>query len=121
MRHETEHKRIVEAYIKMAEVAHYRPAAPGDGMGSVDLTEDELENPERLSEEAASYADDFIKQEDSHFRIGVSDASTNRALVYAIEAARALCSPDPDLALSLFKMAVEETKESKRERSAAGL
>jgi len=121
MRHENERKRIVEAYLKMAQVAHYRPAAPGDGMGSVDLTEEEIADTPRLAKEAADYAESFLKQEDSHFTIGVSDGSTNRALVYAIEAARALCSPDPDLALSLFKMAVEETKEAKRERSAAGL
>jgi len=121
MRHDTERKRITEAYLKMVQVAHYRPAAPGDGMGSVNLTEEEIADPARLAKEAADYAEDFLKQEDSHFTIGVSDGSTNRALVYAIEAARALCTPDPDLALSLFKLAVEETKESKRERDALAL
>jgi hypothetical protein len=55
-----------------------------------------------------------LSQEDSHFTIGVSDSSTNRALVYAIEAARALCSPAPDLAIALLQMAVEETKASKK-------
>jgi hypothetical protein len=68
----------------------------------------------RLSAEAAKYAQEFLSQEDSHFTIGVSDSSTNRALVYAIEAARALCSPAPDLAIALLQMAVEETKASKK-------
>ena len=116
MRNETERKRVIEAYLRMAQVAHYRPAAPGDGMGSVDLTEEEIADPVRLTKEATDYAESFLKQEDSHFTIGVSDSTTNRALVYTIEAARALCTPDPDLALSLFKMAVEETKASKQER-----
>ena len=115
MRDQVERNRVIEAYLKMAEVARFRPAAPGDGMGSIDLTEEEIADPARLAKEAAEYADYFLKQEDSHFNIGVSDASTNRALVYAIEAARALCTPHPDLALTLFKLAVEETKESKKE------
>ena len=114
MRNEVERKRIVEAYLKMADVARYRPAAPGDGMGSVYLTEEEIADPVRLSAEAAKYAQDFLSQEDSHFTIGVSDSSTNRALVYAIEAARALCSPAPDLAIALLQMAVEETKASNK-------
>lgn len=87
-------------------------------MGSVRLTKEEAADSARLAKEAAQYADHFLAEEDSHFNIGVSDASTNRALVCAIEAARALCAPDPDLALSLFKLAVEETKESKKEIAA---
>jgi hypothetical protein len=38
-------KRIMEAYFTMAEKARYRPFAPGDGIGSLDLTEEELKPP----------------------------------------------------------------------------
>src|ERR1035437_4042288 len=114
MANEGERRRVVEAYHKMAEVARYRPAAPGDGMGSVHLTDEQIADPARLDEEAAKYAEGFLSDENSQvFNIGVSDWSTNRALVYTIEAARALCSPDHDLAIALLKMAVEETKAGK--------
>jgi hypothetical protein len=112
MRDQNERKRIIEAYLEMVEIAHYRPAAPGDGMQGIDLTEEELADSARLSAEATQYADDFLNQEDSHFNIGVSDASTNRALVYTIEAARALCFPDTDLATTLLNMATKEAKEA---------
>jgi hypothetical protein len=116
IQHKTERERIVEAYLKMTKVARYRPAAPGDGMGSVNLTEEELADPVRLAEEADKYAVEFLRQEDSHFFIGVSDFSTNRALVYTVEAARALCAPNPDLALALLELAVEETEAAKEKR-----
>lgn len=116
-RNETEYERIFQASLKMADEARYRPEAPGDGFGSVDLTKDQVDDPERLEMEAARYAKRFIAEESSRsFSIGVSDWSTNRALVYAVEAARALCSPDHDLALDLLKMAVKETGESKERR-----
>jgi hypothetical protein len=85
-------------------------------MGSVNLTEEELDDPVRLTEEADKYATEFMRQEDSHFSIGVSDFSTNRALVYAVEAARALCTPDPDLALARLELAVEETEGTKKKK-----
>jgi hypothetical protein len=116
MRHEAEHKRIVEAYLKMAEEAKYRPAAPGDGMGNVYLTAEEIADPDILQKEAVKYADEFLREEDLHFTIGVSDFSTNRALVYTVEAARALCGVNHDLASTLLKMAAEETRAAKKER-----
>lgn len=33
-------KRFKEAYLMMASKAHYRPAAPGDGVGEVDLSDE---------------------------------------------------------------------------------
>jgi hypothetical protein len=40
----------------MWKVARYRPQAPGDDCGSVDLTDDELEDPERLDNEAMPHS-----------------------------------------------------------------
>ena len=102
-----ERDRIREAYIRMAKEANYRPAAPGDGFGSVDLTATELKDEAVLNAEAARYAEEFIRQEDSlSFYVGVSNWETNMALVYTIEAARLLCSGVADtLALRLLDMA----------------
>ena len=44
--------RFAQAYLKMAIEAHYRPAAPGDGMGGIYLSEDELEDRDLLLKEA---------------------------------------------------------------------
>src|SRR5260370_40836770 len=109
MRHENEHQRIREAYLKMAEEAHYRPAAPSDGFGSTYLSNEELSDSNRLEEEASGYATAFINEEDRvRFRIGVSNFKTNRALVYTIEAARLLCGSDDARAMKLLNMAIED-------------
>ena len=43
---------VREAYIRMAEQARYRPAAPNDGFGNSDLSEQELADADILEEEA---------------------------------------------------------------------
>lgn len=91
--------RIGEAYVMMAEQANYRPEA-------ADADDD-------LLDEAASYARRFVSEEDTlHFRIGVSDYTSNRALVFTIEAARQLCGGALGIncALKLLEMAVAEVK-----------
>jgi hypothetical protein len=104
--------RICQAYVRMTRKALYRPAAPGDGLGSVHLSADELKDPHVLDVEARKYAAQFIKEEDGlQFFIGCSNYRTNRALVYTIEAARFLCcGMADDLALRLLRMATEEVK-----------
>lgn len=109
----SELERIVEAYEQMASKARYRPAAPGDGLGSVELSAEELEDSDVLREEAVLYAKRFIEEENKlHFKIGISNWSTNRALVYTIEAARLMCGGmgQNSRALKLIKMAAEELK-----------
>jgi hypothetical protein len=108
----SEHERIQEAYLLMAGEAKYRPAAPGDGCGGIDLSPRELKDPRLLAEEAIRYASAFIKEEDSlQFHIGVSNYSTNRALVLTIEAARLLCGAlDDERALKLLRMAASEVE-----------
>ena len=69
--------RIREAYIEMARLANHRPRAPEGARRDDDL-----------QDEAAAYAREFIAEEQTMgFDIGISDYTTNRALVYTIEAA----------------------------------
>ena len=91
--------------------ARYRPGAPSDGCGSVELTAEELRDPERLELEARQYAVRFITEEDTRqFNIGVSKYP-NRPLVFIVEAARVFCGAvNDDLALRLLEMAIEEIK-----------
>ena len=93
MTHTKEYARIREAYFTMAEQARFRPAAPNDGFGNGDLTEEQLTAPAILEEEAERFVLKFTAEETTaQFWIGVSDLSTSKALVYVIEAARCLCS-----------------------------
>jgi hypothetical protein len=104
-------ERFAEAYVEMAKQARYRPAAPGDGLGHVSLSAEELRDPERLLREAKEYAVRFLEADDAHkHSIGVSNYTTNRALVYVIEAARSLCGAADDVALDLLQMAIDEVR-----------
>jgi hypothetical protein len=108
-------ERYCEAYLRMAEEAHYRPKAPGDGMGNVSLSAKQLADRQRLEREAITYAQAFDAEEDERtFIIGCSEYQTNRALIFTIEAARALCGCAPDLAIKLLTMAIDDIKQSRR-------
>ena len=105
------HIRFAEAYLMMATEALYRPQAPGDGMGSVNLTEEELMDHSLLLQEAVEYATRFRDEEDSlKFRIGISDFATNRAFVFTIEAARSLAGANSELAAKLLEMAMRDVE-----------
>jgi hypothetical protein len=105
----SEGERICEAYLTMAKEVPYRPQAPSDGFGNIQLSNKELDDPERLVKEAVAYAKRFIGEENElAFCIGVSNYQTNRALVYVIEAARCLCGGADDVAVTLLKMARDE-------------
>jgi hypothetical protein len=107
----TRERRYVEAYLAMAKKARYRPQAPGDGCGHVLLTREELRDPKRLEEEANAYVKNFVKEEDTlSFRIGCTNFDTNRAAIYAIEAARCLCGGADGVAVKLLQMAIDEIK-----------
>ena len=109
-------ERFAEAYLEMAKRARYRPAAPGDGFGNVSLSTEDLRDTERLMREAKEYAVRFLEADDAGIhRLGVSNYSTNRALVYVVEAARALCGgSQDDLASELLQMAIDEIKKKHR-------
>jgi hypothetical protein len=102
---------FAQAYLLMAGVG-YRPAAPSDGCGNIQLTIEQCEDRERLYLEAAKYALEFNREEDGSmdFHIGCSNYETNRAFVLCIEAARVLAggSEGNDCAVRLLKLAIRE-------------
>jgi hypothetical protein len=90
--------RFSEAYVMMAEQANYRPGHTGAGGD--------------LGAEAASYARRFVAEEQNGtYHIGVTDTS-NRALVFTIEAAKQLCRGvlGVETGLQLLEMAVVKVK-----------
>jgi hypothetical protein len=110
--------RFAQTYLMMAS-AHYRPGAPGDGMGNIHLSREELADRDRLYREAVEYAIGFRKEEDGHeFWVGCSDYETNRAFMLAIEVARLLAGGlgGEKYALRLLRMAIQEIENAVRER-----
>lgn len=84
-------QRFAEAYYLMAPF--YRPCAPGDGMGSIELSPEQLADPLRLRREAMTYAYTFDAEDEAClFNLGCTDFVTNRASVFTVEAARMLGS-----------------------------
>ena len=86
-------ERFHDAYPRMAKEVRYRPAAPSDGFGNIQLTLNQFDDKKILEQEAWRYAKQFIAEEDDCiFTIGCSNYVTNRAFMWTIEAARQLCS-----------------------------
>lgn len=103
--------RYKEAYLEMAKRARYRPGAPSDGMGNIDMTDAEFRDPVILDREAAKYALGFLKQDDDmEYPLGCPHGPFNKAFFYAIETAQLLCGGvgAEEHALELLKMAIEE-------------
>jgi hypothetical protein len=104
---------FAEAYLKMAEEAKYRPAAPGDGCGGISLSDKETNDESILREEAETYAKRFIEEEKSRtFWIGVSAYRTKRAFMWTIEAARELCGgyDNNQVVIALLRMALADVE-----------
>jgi hypothetical protein len=79
--------------------------------GHIALTRDQLNDYKRLLREAVDYAVSFISEENSRsFNLSCSNFRTNRAFVFAIEAARLLASGDEGdrFAVELLRLAVRE-------------
>jgi hypothetical protein len=105
---------VVDAYLKMAEHARYRPQAPSDGFGHITMPLAELD----IDEEAREYAQAFWDSEsESWWFIGCANFTQRTAMVYFIEAARACCSSDPDLARDLATLAIAELKDQKTQKA----
>jgi hypothetical protein len=84
-----DHAQIDAVYRRMAAEAQYRPAAPSDGFGNVTKPAEELD----IDAEARRYARAWTAQEDAgRFLVGCCDYRTRPATIFAIEAARLLCS-----------------------------
>jgi len=77
---------IGSAYMDMAKRCHYRPAAPRDGCGNI-------AGPTNDEQEITKYAQRWWEEEDSfNFFIGCCNSETREATIFAIEAARQMCS-----------------------------
>lgn len=104
-------KQIAQVYGKMAKTAHYRPAAPGDGMGNVSVV-----GP--LPAEAATYASVWWEEEDSGvYNLGYPDYQLRPALIYIVEAARCMNGMDLGTARKLLRMAGAEMAAMEEGRS----
>jgi hypothetical protein len=101
--------RFAQTYLMMAG-AKYRPAAPSDGMGNIQLTKAEYDDRGFLYREAVEYAAAFNQEEDADngFHIGCSNWETNRAFILSIEAARLLAGGGDDHAVRLLRLAIKE-------------
>jgi hypothetical protein len=86
----------------------YRPGAPSDGYGHIQLTPEQCGNRQRLEREANDYT--ASPKKERTFNIGCADYRTARAFMWVIEAARQLASGDNGnaTALRLLKMATKE-------------
>jgi hypothetical protein len=101
---------ISSAYRAMVIEANYRPAAPSDVLGNITVPEEEL----NLEKEAADYANRWWNEEESlSFYIGSCDFQTRKATIFAVEAARLMCSGTigHPFALRLLKLAVKEVEQ----------
>lgn len=98
-------QQIASAYARMARVARYRPSAPSDGFGNVQVDEEQL----NVSDEQARYVEQWWTEEqtDSYW-VGVPNYVDRHALIYIIEAARTLNGGNPDVTARLLKMALAE-------------
>jgi hypothetical protein len=80
---------IADAYRRMAIGGRYRPCAPSDGHGTITAPLEDLD----LDAEAAEYARRWWEEEDQGiFYVGCCDWETRPATIFAIEAARLMCS-----------------------------
>jgi hypothetical protein len=105
--------RFAQTYLMMAG-AKYRPQAPSDGMGNIQLTKGQCSDEARLYLEAVEYAAAFNREEDGHdgFHIGCSNWSTNRAFILSVEAARLLAGGGDEHAVRLLELAIKEIAEA---------
>jgi hypothetical protein len=114
--------RFAQTYLMMAH-AKYRPQAPSDGCGNIQLTSEEYNDEARLYREAVQYAAAFNREEDGDraFHIGCSNWETNRAFVLSIEAARLLASGSDgdDYAVRLLELAIKEIADANTRRKGA--
>lgn len=95
---------IGRAYERLVREADYRPSAPGDGHGHIT-------GPVNLGREQARYAKRWIEEENSRiYDIGCPDYSWRPALIMCVEAARACCASDSDLAMRLLELAIDEVR-----------
>lgn len=95
----------ISTYKRMAKEARYRPAAPSDGCGNISVHSSLLD----LNAEALTYAADWLKEEERmDYFLGCPDYLDRPALIFIVEAARALNGVDHGLAARLLRLALAE-------------
>lgn len=84
-------KAVEAAYLKMAGV--YRPEAPSDGFGYIQLEPEEMKDPERLQREAQAAAEKFVRADQSYlFEVkGCPDGRLVATMYLALQAAQMCC------------------------------
>jgi hypothetical protein len=84
---------IKDAYIKMATAKAYRPEAPSDGFGNIELSNEDLADPIRLEMEGWWAAATFYKaDEELRFVIhGCTDGRLAATMYLALQAAQLCC------------------------------
>lgn len=101
----------IRAYARAAAVGHGRPAVALGGRADLTASPDVPELPElaQLAEEADGYARAWRAQESARlFAIGRPTYADRPALVYVVEAARALTARNRDGAARLLRLALTE-------------
>jgi len=100
-------RQIADVYARMAREVRYRPAAPSDGFGNITVPEDELD----LGREQESYIASWWRQEDvRRYAVGCPAFPMRKVMILAIEAARACCGGQYDLARPLLELALDELR-----------
>lgn len=97
-------EQIAATYRLMAGKGRYRPAAPSDGYGHITVLAAELD----IDAEIRDYAASWWSAEDTlEYHLGCPDFSLRPAMILAVEAARACCGADRELAARLLALALE--------------
>lgn len=104
-------EQLIDTYKRMADEAHYRPAAPSDGFGNITVPIKELD----LDEEALEYTKRWVEEESSdRFFTGCPNFGQRPEMVFAIEAVRCMCGMDHARAMRLLEMASASLKRQQR-------
>lgn len=84
-------KAVEDAYLEMA--AHYRPNAPSDGFGHIQLEPEELKDQARLKREAKEAAEQFARSDQNYlFQVhGCPDGRLVATMYLALQAAQMCC------------------------------
>jgi hypothetical protein len=110
-------EQIAGAYRLMASKCRYRPAAPSDGFGNITVPTADLD----MDAECLDYARRWWQEEDDlRFFVGCCNFSTRPATIFAIEAARSMCtgSDGDELARKLLQMALDSLGDRGKPRAA---
>jgi hypothetical protein len=93
---------LAGTYRLMAGKGRYRPAAPSDGFGHITVPVRELSMDAEIMDYAAQW---WGEEESREWHLGCPTFDLRPAMVLAVEAARACCGGDRELAARLLDLA----------------